>query len=280
MSRKNSAFTLTELLAVMVIMGILMALLIPAVIGARKQAMIKLSKVRLKSIEGAITLYVQAFGAPPPPPYEHFYYVDASDNGWKVPAHYTESGTKVSYGEDVDDDDGQTVLKEDEWNIDINRDGTKDNESRTIESCLSGNSSDSWDKDTLLSDSEALYLFLTAKFRKFLPDSGRFGLQDDGTMILFATVNAGPFLTPDKNERCDADEDTYAEFADAWGNPIRYNNNTMKVYYYYFYDNYAGTGRDTPKAVDLYSYGPNGVDDNGSNDEATNADDIANWHDK
>ena len=196
MSRKNSAFTLTELLAVMVIMGILMALLIPAVIGARKQAMIKLSKVRLKSIEGAITLYVQAFGAPPPPPYEHFYYVDASDNGWKVPAHYTESGTKVSYGEDVDDDDGQTVLKEDEWNIDINRDGTKDNESRTIESCLSGNSSDSWDKDTLLSDSEALYLFLTAKFRKFLPDSGRFGLQDDGTMILFATVNAGPFLTP------------------------------------------------------------------------------------
>jgi len=276
MSRKRSAFTLTELLAVMVIMGILMALLIPAVIGARKQTLIKLTGLRLENIEGAIELYKQAFGAPPPPPYEKF---NDSTSVWEVPAHYTSSGTKVTYGEDVDADGVQDVLVESAWNIDIDRDGAKDI-SATVETCLSEDLTASWNTSHRLDGAEALYLFLTAKYRKFLPQSGRFGLQDDGTMILFATVNAGPFLTPDAGEKCDADEDGYPEFADAWGNPIQYNNNTLKAFYYYFFDKYAGEGRAAPKGVDLYSFGPNGVDEGGSSDETSGADDIANWHEK
>jgi len=270
----KSGFTLTELLAVMVIMGILMALLIPAVMRARVETFKNLTKATIKSIEGAIELYKQAFGSPPPPPYQFF---DATATPtWDVPsdAAYGAPGTKdtVYYYEDVDRDGTTYTLVEADWNIDIDHDGSQDL-TVIIEPCLSYDSAATWDAATALDDSEALYLFLTARYSKSLPTSGHFGLQSDGSIVLLATVNAGPFITADATT-CDIDEDGYPEFADPWGNPIRYNSNQVVGYYFFF------PNPQKPRGVDIYSYGPNGIDEKGANDENSNTDDINNWDKK
>jgi len=293
MRRKSSAFTLTELLAVMVIIGILMALLLPAIQRARRQALVSATRVTIAQIEDAIKMYIDAFGGPPPPPYQ---YLDNTNTLVGPPARPAAPADEYEYYyEDVDMTAAQRQYAEAHSSVDLNRDGDITdvfNIEVSLKPYRAPAGPSTWyahndaGNQGRLDDSEALYVFLTARFRKFAPrpPATDFGPQSDGTIILSATVNVGPLINPEEAKTCDIDEDGFLEFADAFGGPIRYNNNG-------FTGRYIVVGRDPSSGnviterhkalgVDLYSYGPDKINNYGANDDVTGADDIANWHKK
>ena len=289
MQKKRAAFTLTELLAVMVIIAILMGLLLPAIGRAVKQAHVNATRLTIKSLEQAIQMYIQDFGSPPPPPYK-YEYVDATNNYlWQYPAAYLAGGAtypnRYFYFVDVNENGSQELFDEAARGFDLNKDGVR-NRTFSLEVCFNQTPSP-WVAAARLTDAESLYLFLTATYRKYASSAAGwdFGRQPDGSIVLSATVNAGPYIDPEKVPWCDINNNGYREFADAFHNPIRYNNNTggdwpppaagITLFFPGF-----GTlpgGPHNRLSVDLYSFGPDGVDTLGDNDEMRKTDDINNW---
>lgn len=60
--RLGNAFTLVELLVVVGLISVLIALLMPAIVGVRKQALAAACGANLRSIGQALTMYTQRFG--------------------------------------------------------------------------------------------------------------------------------------------------------------------------------------------------------------------------
>src|SRR5262245_31794034 len=56
-------FTLTEVLLVLAILGVIAAMVVPNLIGTQKQSLIKSTKINLKAFEGVLDQYAQANGA-------------------------------------------------------------------------------------------------------------------------------------------------------------------------------------------------------------------------
>ena len=61
--RRNRAvragFTLVEVLLVLAIIGVIMAIAVPMLLGQQREAMVKATKVAIGSLEGALKLYAQ-----------------------------------------------------------------------------------------------------------------------------------------------------------------------------------------------------------------------------
>ncbi len=56
-SRNRAAFTLLEVLLVLAILGVLAAMVVPALLGRQKAAMIKTTKASIEGLEGALKIY-------------------------------------------------------------------------------------------------------------------------------------------------------------------------------------------------------------------------------
>ncbi|MEI6536716.1 MAG: type II secretion system protein, partial [Verrucomicrobiaceae bacterium] len=63
---RRTAFTMIELLVVIVIISILMAFLLPAISGVRKSARIAQVRTEISSLESAIVSFKQKYGVDPP----------------------------------------------------------------------------------------------------------------------------------------------------------------------------------------------------------------------
>lgn len=64
--RRASGFTLIEILVVITIIGILVALVAPALVGAKRQARVKACEADINGIKAALEVYYSRFGDYPP----------------------------------------------------------------------------------------------------------------------------------------------------------------------------------------------------------------------
>ena len=55
--KKESGFTLIEVMAVVVILGLLMTLVVPKVLGRQEQAQIQKAQIDIQNLSGALTMY-------------------------------------------------------------------------------------------------------------------------------------------------------------------------------------------------------------------------------
>ncbi len=90
-SHRRSAFTLVELLIVIMILAILMSLLLPAINGVRRRARVAQVKSEISTLESAIASFKAEFGIEPPGSIR-LYYTAA---GWNTPATGTAEMIRV-----------------------------------------------------------------------------------------------------------------------------------------------------------------------------------------
>lgn len=91
--RPRRGFTLMEVLLVLAILGVIMALVLPNLLGKQKQANIDATKLGIKSVEGALKLYALDHEGEFPPSaagLESLIASPGNDPKWKGP--YLEGG--------------------------------------------------------------------------------------------------------------------------------------------------------------------------------------------
>lgn len=78
-------FTLMEVLLVLAILGVIIALVAPNLIGQQKQAMVKSTRVQIDSIESACKIYAVDHNGDFPPSLDALVADPGSDSNWKGP---------------------------------------------------------------------------------------------------------------------------------------------------------------------------------------------------
>lgn len=247
--RDRAGFTLVELLVVIAIIGLLAALLLPAIRAARRGAKEGATAAQLSAIETALQAFQNEWGELP------------------NPTGLDSSGNVVALEVNVDflDADYRGTPEPDEL----------DGGNPTWEQVRVTYNDPDWDwgggncaatevlDDNSLDLPELLYMLVAVQF---LPQdsSGEpvpaFRYDHDDDRILYPPkVNASPYLKLKASQVGDLDGDGYPEILDAFGNPILYS-----------------VGLRTSRTAEVWSMGADGVvdplnngvdlDDNGDSD--------------